>query len=474
MMSDNNVESSPLRGSHQLARTQQKLPQPSEPQSWLDLWGPRQQKEVKNNCYHAHFDCFSGIAGDMILASCIDAAGAAGDASSGSGDQLLKLVEVCLRKGLPELDGEFEIQKQRVWRGSGQIAATRITVHSRYERELGGTAPAPLPLKASQESEQQQPQRQDFSPSVSPVPSSMGSHSHAHEHSHQHDHQHEHYHHSHSHVHQQQSTDSSVCDQNTVDGGAAVATSISGGNHGLTHSHGGQNRGPLRNLPEIRRMLNAAPEAWIPSWVRKTAIKSFTLLAVAEAEVHGADSLDSVHFHEVGVVDSIVDMVGSLLALHALGVRSVSCSRLPIGEGHVQTDHGLMPVPAPAALRLMMGMPTTPGPPGYTGELVTPTGAALIRALIAGGDDDNDSDSRVDGSRSSSTNNNNNNNASASSLAAAASASAPPGRPPRFTLRKLGIGAGSKDFVNHPNILRLLLGDCLTDDTIPNQVFASS
>jgi pyridinium-3,5-bisthiocarboxylic acid mononucleotide nickel chelatase len=123
-----------------------------------------------------------------------------------------------------------------------------------------------------------------------------------------------------------------------------------------------------------------------------------------------------------------------------------------------------MPVPAPAALRLMVGMPTTPGPPGYTGELVTPTGAALIRVLVAGGDDDDDDNDRVvDGIIT--TNN-------ASSLLAATAA--PPGRPPRFTLRKLGIGAGSKDFANHPNILRLMLGDCLTvDDATPNQSASS-
>ena len=82
------------------------------------------------------------------------------------------------------------------------------------------------------------------------------------------------------------------------------------------------------------------------------------------------------HFHEVGVVDSIVDTVGTLLALYHLGVDlgddsndlcAVSCSRLPIGEGAVWTDHGLLPVPAPATMRLMVGMPTCPGPKGVTG-----------------------------------------------------------------------------------------------------------
>jgi pyridinium-3,5-bisthiocarboxylic acid mononucleotide nickel chelatase len=332
MSDSSNIECSPFSRSHM--GTEQ------EPQSWLDLWGPYVQQ---GKHYHAHFDCFSGIAGDMILASCIDAAGP----DAPSSDQLLKLVDVCIRKGLPELDGEFELQKHRVWRGSGQIAATHITVHSRYDK-LGG---APLPLKASQESgptttattttmpplvdvHEQQQQRQTFSPSISPVPSSMGSHTHAHDHGHEHGH--DHHSHSHEHQHQQPTLHSSLSSQNFT----AVAA-VSAENRSHSHSHGGQSHGahgPLRNLPEIRRMLHAAPEAWIPSWVRKQAVKSFTLLALAEAEVHGADSIDSVHFHEVGAVDSIVDMVGSLIALHALGVRSVSCSRLPIGEGHVKTD----------------------------------------------------------------------------------------------------------------------------------------
>jgi uncharacterized protein (DUF111 family) len=179
-------------------------------------------------------------------------------------------------------------------------------------------------------------------------------------------------------------------------------------------------------------MLNAASEEYIPGWVRIKAIDAFTELALAEASVHGAACADAVHFHEVGAVDSIVDTVGTLLALYFLGVETVSCSRLPIGEGAVKTDHGILPVPAPATLKLMIGMPTAPGPPGLTGELVTPTGAALLRTL---------------------TKNNTN------------IAGTPLGRAPRFTLRKIGIGAGTKDFKQHPNIIRLMLGDdCVADN----------
>lgn len=118
----------------------------------------------------------------------------------------------------------------------------------------------------------------------------------------------------------------------------------------------------------------------------RLAIDTFTALAHAEMHAHGSASIDDVHFHEVGAVDSIVDTVGTLLALYHLGVDlggvrssddgvdfegddsklapsiAVTCSALPLGEGTVMTDHGLLPVPAPAALRLMIGMPTCPGP----------------------------------------------------------------------------------------------------------------
>jgi uncharacterized protein (DUF111 family) len=184
----------------------------------------------------------------------------------------------------------------------------------------------------------------------------------------------------------------------------------------------------LRNLPEIKAMLEEASVEWIPKQVKDWAVETFTALAEAEAMTHGASSIDAVHFHEVGAVDSIVDTVGTLLGLNELGVSTVSCSRLPMGEGTVWTDHGLLPVPAPATLRLLIGMPTCPGPPGLTGELVTPTAAALLRTLTK----HNDTHKNM------------------------------AGRAPALTPRAIGIGAGTKDFVKHPNIIRLIIGDNIT------------
>jgi hypothetical protein len=325
---------------------------------------------------HAHFDCFSGAAGDMMLAACLDACGDA--------DGLLQHLVVCLRRGLPTLADEFEISCQRVLRSSGRMSALHVTVHSVYDHEA---APVPFDNQVT--------------------------------HYHSHDHNHDQEVHVQNHDH---------------------ACGDEGRSHNHNHDHldEASNSGyPLRNLPYIRKLLHAAPVTFIPLPVKIKAITVFTELAKAEATVHGVESIDSVHFHEVGAVDSIVDTVGVLLALDALHVESVSCSRLPLGEGTVRMSHGLMPVPAPATLQLLRDMPTCPGPPGVTGELVTPTAAALLRIL-------------------SQTH----------------SARMQVGRAPRMTLRRVGIGAGSKDFFEFPNITRLLLGDNVVSEE--NQSHASS
>jgi uncharacterized protein (TIGR00299 family) protein len=153
--------------------------------------------------------------------------------------------------------------------------------------------------------------------------------------------------------------------------------------------------------------------------VKQKAEAVYRKLAEAEAKVHGM-SLETVHFHEVGAVDSIVDVVGSVYALHLLGVERVVCSPLPTGKGFVKCAHGLMPVPPPATAELLKGCPLRPV--DVEGELVTPTGAALASAL-------------------------------AESF----------GPLPGFTVREIGYGAGKKDFP-FPNLLRVVLGD---DDTAP-------
>ncbi len=131
-----------------------------------------------------------------------------------------------------------------------------------------------------------------------------------------------------------------------------------------------------RNWAEIRRLLRGSRLA--PA-IRELSEQVFENLARAEARVHGVP-LDRVHFHEVGAVDALVDVVGSVAGLLRLGVRRVSCSPLALGHGRVETEHGTLPLPAPATLELLRGVPVVPA--GVAWETVTPTGAALVATLV--------------------------------------------------------------------------------------------
>jgi uncharacterized protein (TIGR00299 family) protein len=169
---------------------------------------------------------------------------------------------------------------------------------------------------------------------------------------------------------------------------------------------------PHRHLHHVEAILDRAD---LPASVRERAKQVFRRLAEAEAEVHGT-TVQKVHFHEVGAVDAIVDIAGALLGLDALGVRSVSASVLPLGRGSVDSQHGRIPVPAPATALLLRGVPVRGGP--VEAELVTPTGAALLTTLASSWGD-----------------------------------------APAFRLTAVGTGAGTREFTDHPNILRLLLGE---------------
>jgi len=130
-----------------------------------------------------------------------------------------------------------------------------------------------------------------------------------------------------------------------------------------------------RTWADIRTLIESAE---LPAPVRDTSLAAFEALAVAEAGVHGTD-VDRVHFHEVGAIDSIVDMVGVCAGVHALGIDRLVVSAVAVGSGTIETSHGTLAVPAPATAALLIGVPIHAGP--ATGELTTPTGAALLCAL---------------------------------------------------------------------------------------------
>jgi uncharacterized protein (TIGR00299 family) protein len=165
-----------------------------------------------------------------------------------------------------------------------------------------------------------------------------------------------------------------------------------------------------RHLKHIKAIVAAttAPES-----VKEKAIRCFTLITECEAAIHGT-TVERVHLHEVGSVDAILDIVGTIWGLETLGVERVYCGTIPLGDGFVDTQHGRMAVPTAATLRLLEGLRVSTGPDG-SGELVTPTGAALVRVLSEG---------------------------------------LPPAE---YTPSKSGFGAGTKDFPNRANALRIVL-----------------
>ncbi len=172
-------------------------------------------------------------------------------------------------------------------------------------------------------------------------------------------------------------------------------------------------------MAEVEAIIGATR---LPGEVVSTAVAVYRALAEAEARVHGA-TLDTVHFHEVGAIDSIVDVVGTVYALHLLGVEAVQCSPLPCGTGFVRCAHGLMPNPPPATAELLRGCPLRPEE--VQGELVTPTGAALARTLAT----------RF-------------------------------GTIPPMSVEQIGYGAGKRNFP-FPNLTRVLIGELLESPSYP-------
>jgi pyridinium-3,5-bisthiocarboxylic acid mononucleotide nickel chelatase len=167
-----------------------------------------------------------------------------------------------------------------------------------------------------------------------------------------------------------------------------------------------------RSLSTILEILN---NSHLAPPVRERAARIFQKLGEAEAHVHDAP-IEKVHFHEVGAVDAIVDIVGSCIGFHALGIERFACSPLNVGGGAAKMAHGVLPVPAPATARLLQGAPTFSN--GVQHELVTPTGAAIVATLC---------DSF--------------------------------GPQPPMIVSAIGYGAGTTDLEGQPNVVRIMIGE---------------
>ena len=300
----------------------------------------------------AYLECFSGISGDMFLGALVDA---------GVSRALLEETVAALGVGA-------RLEISRVVRSG--ISATKVDVWVGGEKDLP---------------------REEF-----------WAQQEVHGHSHSHDRDYEH---SHSHVHDsshgsehEQSGHSHSHDAGSSRAGAPAP-------HQHEHAHG-------RGLTEIRRIIAAAA---ISDGAKKSAVAIFEALGAAEAQIHNT-SAEEVHFHEVGAVDALVDIVCAAVGAEALGADEIVCSPLNVGGGTVKCAHGTFPVPAPATVELLKDAPVYSS--GIQAELVTPTGAAIVKTL-------------------------------ASRFAAF----------PEMKIERSGYGAGSRDFPGHPNVVRLTVGE---------------
>lgn len=212
---------------------------------------------------------------------------------------------------------------------------------------------------------------------------------HHHEHNgHAHSHSdHEHHHHDHSHSHD--------------------------GEHEQAHHHGHHHHDHFhRAYKDIVEMIQ---RAGFSERVEKMALGIFEKIGLAEGKIHGMP-LDDVHFHEVGAVDSIIDIVGTAILIDQLEIDTVVSSSIPTGTGKIHIDHGIYPVPAPATMEILKGIPIAKSE--LKAELTTPTGAAIAAVLAS----------------------------EFSTL-------------PEMTITSVGYGAGTKTFPEHPNVLRVVIGE---------------
>src|SRR5699024_516806 len=185
-----------------------------------------------------------------------------------------------------------------------------------------------------------------------------------------------------------------------------------GHDHGHVHSHHHHHR-------TYQDIVNMIRESDLSENVKEMSLRIFKKIGEAEGKIHGVP-LDEVHFHEVGAVDSIIDIVGTAILIDELDIEAIHCAPIPTGSGSIHIDHGIYPVPAPATLEILKGVPLAESE--LKAELTTPTGAAIAAVLA-------DSFSHF----------------------------------PAMRVTSIGYGAGTKTFPEHPNVLRVVVGEDRTE-----------
>ncbi|OIK09027.1 hypothetical protein BIV60_25035 [Bacillus sp. MUM 116] len=287
-----------------------------------------------------YFDCFSGISGDMVIGSLIDA-----------GADPNQLIEELKKL---QIEDEYKLQWKKIVKNG--ITSTKFDVKL-VNNSIEG--------------------RHDLHHHAH-----KHDHGHSHEHEHNHDHHHEHEHaHDHDHHHNHEH-----------------------GHHHHHHDH--------RSYQDIVELIKSAG---FSQQVEETALKIFKRIGEAEGLIHGIP-LEKVHFHEVGAVDSIIDIIGAAILVHQLAINVIKSSPIPVGAGRIHIDHGIYPVPAPATLEILKGVPIEQS--NIRAELTTPTGAAIVAVL-------------------------------AEEFCSH----------PSMKVQAIGYGAGTKTFADHPNVLRVIIGE---------------
>jgi uncharacterized protein (DUF111 family) len=317
----------------------------------------------------AYLDCFSGISGDMFLAALVDA-----------GVRFSVLQDAVAALGL---DAHLELR--RVNRSG--IDAAKIDVLT-----SGGQVAENAHAHASSTSPAEIHKQSGAEEGIT--------------HSHNHDHLHDH---SHAGFHSDADPDKGDQHDHKHDH-----------NHEHSHVHG-------RSLSVIQGIIR---DSKLPVPVQAISLKAFELLGHAEAKIHNVP-IETIHFHEVGAVDAIADIVATAAGCHWLQIDRWLCSPLNVGGGHVHCAHGKFPVPAPATLELLRDLQIYSS--GVQKELVTPTGAALLRALEV----------------------------SSSNL-------------PAMRMSATGYGAGSRDLPGQPNVLRLVIGESTANDKSQKNAYSST
>ncbi|PLR94670.1 LarC family nickel insertion protein [Bacillus sp. T33-2] len=312
-----------------------------------------------------YLDCFSGISGDMTVGALSD----------------LGVNQELIIAGIKKLKLENEVEL--AWKKVNKkgITATKFDVIIKEHHTT----------KNHHETKHVHSQNDNHS----------HSHGHSHDHSHDQSHGHSHDHsHGHSHDHSHDQSHGHSHDHTHSD------------SHGHSHDHNHNHSHGHSHYSQIVRLIESSE---LNDRVKEISISIFTKIGEAEAKIHGIP-LSKVHFHEVGAVDSIVDIVGTAIAIDSLNIDKVVCSQIPVGNGKIMIDHGLYPVPAPATLDILKGIPLAKS--DINGELTTPTGAGIAATLAQEF-----------------------------------------GPIPGMIVEEIGYGAGTKDFDNHPNVLRVLIGE---------------